>query len=456
MPAQAVSAVFDEPNLLGYGGLEPVVRLAERCGLRRLVDQLVAFKASVNGAGACPGAKVSSLVMGMVAGADSIQDTDRLRHGAMGKVFGGVRAPSTLGTFLRAFTHGHVAQVQAVARRLLPELARHTPLLGGADQVAYVDIDDTVRRTYGYAKQGAGFGYSKVKGLNALLGVVSTPLAAPIIAATRLRKGACASVRGAASFVAETIRTARSCGASGLLTVRADSAFYTAEVVAACRGLRARFSITARMNASIRAAISTIDPDAWIPIRYPNAVWDEEGQCWISEAEIAEISYTAFTSKPAHQVTARGDRAPRGGAQRHHHPQGQGELFAAYRYHAVFTDSPLPLVDAEADHRRHAIVEQVIADLKSSALAHLPSGSFAANAAWLTLAAIAHNLTRAAASAGRPEWSLSLSSCGHVQVSGGSWTSAPVRSSHRCPPTHATADFLLPDAHEEGHHGLPR
>jgi hypothetical protein len=175
MPAQAVSAVFDEPNLLGYGGLEPVVRLAERCGLRRLVDQLVAFKASVNGAGACPGAKVLSLVAGMVAGADSIQDTDRLRHGAVGKVFGGVRAPSTLGTFLRAFTHGHVAQVQAVARRLLPELARHTPLLGGADQVAYVDIDDTVRRTYGYAKQGVGFGYSKVKGLNALLGIVWHP-----------------------------------------------------------------------------------------------------------------------------------------------------------------------------------------------------------------------------------------------------------------------------------------
>jgi len=283
----------------------------------------VAFKASVNGAGACPGAKVLSLVMGMVAGADSIQDTDRLRHGAMGKVFGGVRAPSTLGTFLRAFTHGHVAQVQAVARRLLPELARHTPLLGGADQVAYVDIDDTVRRTYGYAKQGVGFGYSKVKGLNALLGIVSTPLAAPIIAATRLRKGACASVRGAASFVAETIRTARCCGATGLLTLRADSAFYTAEVVATCRALGARFSITARMNASIRAAISTIDPDAWVAISYPQAVWDAEGQCWTSEAEIAEITYTAFTSKPKHQhITARGDRAPRGAAQRRRHPPG--------------------------------------------------------------------------------------------------------------------------------------
>jgi Transposase DDE domain group 1 len=397
MPPQAASAVFDEPNLIGCGGLEPVVRLAERCGLRRLVDQLVTFKASVNGAGARAPAKVLTLVAGMVAGADSIQDTDRLRHGAMGKVYGGVRAPSTLGTFLRAFTHGHVSQLHAVARRLLGELARRTPLLPGADQAAYVDIDDTVRRTYGYAKQGAGFGYNKVKGINALLGIVSTPLSAPVIAATRLRKGACASVRGAASFVAETIRAARSCGASGWLTVRADSAFYTAEVIAACRSLGARFSITARMNASVRAAISTIDEAAWVTICYPQAVWDEDGQCWISQAQVAEIPYTAFTSKPARQqVTARlivrrvrrlNDTTT---------AAGQGELFAAWRYHAVFTDSPLGLIEAEADHRRHAIIEQVIADVKGSALAHLPSGRFAANAAWLTLAAIAHNLTRAA------------------------------------------------------------
>jgi len=129
-------------------------------------------------------------------------------------------------TSLRSFTHGHVKQLHAVARRFLPQLARHTPLLPGADQVAYVDIDDTIRRTYGYAKQGAGYGYSKVKGLNALLGIVSTPLSAPVIAATRLRKGPSNSARGAAAFVAETIRTARACGASGLLVVRADSAFY--------------------------------------------------------------------------------------------------------------------------------------------------------------------------------------------------------------------------------------
>jgi hypothetical protein len=199
-----------------------------------------------------------------------------------------------------------VKQLHAVARRFLPELARHTPLLPGADQAAYVDIDDTIRRTYGYAKQGAGYGYSKVKGLNALLGIVSTPLSAPVIAATRLRKGPSNSARGAAAFVAETIRTARACGASGLLVMRADSAFYSADVINACRALGARFSVTVRMNASVKAAIARIDEDAWTPIKYPKAVWDEEGQCWISDAEIAETAYTAFTSKPKRQqVTAR-------------------------------------------------------------------------------------------------------------------------------------------------------
>ncbi|MEU0837588.1 hypothetical protein [Streptomyces sp. NPDC005969] len=171
--AAAVSSAFDDPNLIAYGGLEPVVRLAERCGLPTLAGEHIRLPASKDGTGAFPAAKVMSLVGGMAAGADSIEDMDRLRHGAMGRLFSGARAPSTLGSFLRSFTHGHVKQLHAVARRFLPELARHTPLLPGADQAAYVDIDDTIRRTYGYAKQGAGYGYSKVKGLNALLVKVS-------------------------------------------------------------------------------------------------------------------------------------------------------------------------------------------------------------------------------------------------------------------------------------------
>ncbi|MFC6060800.1 transposase, partial [Streptomyces pratens] len=221
-------------------------------------------------------------------------------------------------------------------------------------------IDDTIRRTYGYAKQGSGYGYSKVKGLNALIGIVSTPLAAPVIAATRLRKGPSNSARGAAAFVAESIRTARACGAGGLLIVRADSAFYGADVVNACRALGVRFSITVRMNASVKAAIAGIDEAAWKAIKYPKAIWDEEGQCWISDAEIAETTYTAFTSKPKkQQVTARliVRRVKRLNPAAV--PEGQGTLFDTWRYHAAFTDSPLPLSDAERDHRRHAVVEQV-------------------------------------------------------------------------------------------------
>lgn len=209
--------------------------------------------------------------------------------------------------------------------------------------------------------------------------------------------GAAGSTRGAASFVAQAVETAKACGASGLLVVRADSAFYNADVVAAARRAGACFSVTVRMNPSIRAAIAAIEETAWVSIRYPQAIWDAEGQCWISDAQIAEITYTAFTGrKKSEQVTARlivrrVKRLNDNGV-----PQGQGELFTTYRFHAVFTDTPLTLIEAEKAHRGHAIVEQVIADLKSSALAHLPSGVFNANAAWLLAAAIAYNLTRAA------------------------------------------------------------
>ena len=153
--------------------------------------------------------KVPALIAGMVAGADSIDDMDLLRHGGTGRLFGGVRAPSTLGTFLRAFTFGHVRQLDSVASAMLTGLATRTPLLAGGDQVAYVDVDDTVKATYGYAKQGAGYGYSGVKGLNALIATMSTPLSAPVICATRLRKGGTNSARGAARLVADALVAAK-------------------------------------------------------------------------------------------------------------------------------------------------------------------------------------------------------------------------------------------------------
>ncbi|MFE1522299.1 IS1380 family transposase [[Kitasatospora] papulosa] len=394
--AARVSARFDDPNLIAYGGLAPLVRLAERCGLPGLVTELVRLPLSRNGTGSFPAAKAMTLVAGMAAGADSIDDMDRLRHGAMTRLFSGVRAPSTLGSFLRSFTHGHVKQLHAVARRFLPRLAAHTPLLPGADTIAHLDLDDTVKPVHGYAKQGAGYGYNKVKGLNALIATLSTPLAAPVIAATRLRRGSVNSARGAGSFAAEAITAARASGATGMLIVRADAAYYGAELIAACRKANARFSITVRQNASVRKAIAAIDDDAWTAIKYPRAVWDTEEARWISDAEIAEIPYTAFTSKPRkQQVTARliVRRVKRLNPATV--PEGQGELFTAWRFHAAFTDSTLPLADAEKDHRRHAIVEQVISELKNGPFAHAPSGNFQANAAWLALAALAFNLMRA-------------------------------------------------------------
>lgn len=384
------TAVFDDPNLVSCAGLAPVLHLAERAGLARLAGEHVRLSEP---GGVNAHLKIPSLVAGMVAGADSIEDMALLRHGAMKRLFTGVRAPSTLGTFLRSFTFGHVRQLDAVASRLLTNLAGQAPLLPGAGQLAYVDVDDTLRQTYGYAKQGAGRGYTGVKGLNALLGIVSTPASAPVVAAARLRKGSVNSARGASRFVTDTLITARKAGATGVLVLRADSAFYGHEVISAAVRRRARFSVTARQDKAVRAAIANIAADAWTAINYTDAVFDEQQQRWISDAEVAEIDYTAFTSKPkANHIKAK--LIVR--RVKDMNPDHQSELFTAYRYHAVFTNSPLPTLEAEKAHRGHAIVEQVIADLKNGPLAHLPSGHFWANSAWLVCAAMAFNLTRTA------------------------------------------------------------
>ena len=390
----AISAVFDDPNLVSCGGLAPVMALAERAGLGGLVAGTLTLRAE---GGANAHLKVPALVAGMVAGADCIDDMDLLRHGGMDRLFTGVRAPSTLGTFLRTFTFGHVRQLDAVAARFLAALASNAPILPHAADGVFVDIDDTVKATYGYTKQGAGYGYTKVKGLNALLAVASTPLSAPVVAATRLRRGGTNSVRGAARLVAEALATTKACGATGPVTVRADSAYFTHDVIAAAGRGGARFSVTARMNPAVVKAISGMPESAWTPIRYPNAIWDEAEHRLVSDAEVAEVPFTAFTSRRAAEhingrlIVRRVKRLNPDTV-----PDGQGELFTAYRHHAVFTDSPLVMLQAEQTHRGHAIIEQVIADLNSGAMAHLPSASFAANSAWLVLAAVAFNLTRAA------------------------------------------------------------
>ena len=217
--------------------------LAQRCGLAALLAQRLTITAK---GGANAAAKILAVVAGMIAGADAIDDLDLLRHGGMSRLFAGVRAPSTLGTFLRCFTFGHVRQLDAAAAGLLDRLIAATPVLPDADQVVFIDLDDTVRQTYGYAKQGAGRGYTGIKGLNALLATVSTPISAPLIAATRLRKGSTNSARGAATLLADALATIGRCGAAGLVIVRADSAYYGYEIIDACRRAGARFSVTAR------------------------------------------------------------------------------------------------------------------------------------------------------------------------------------------------------------------
>jgi hypothetical protein len=392
----STTAVFDDPNLIASAGLVPLLALADSAGLRDLAQERLSVPTDK---GANAGLKVACLVAGMLAGADSIDDMALLRHGGMGRVFDHAYAPSTLGSFLRAFTFGHVRQLDAVASRFLTGLERRAPLLpeGGRGRHVLVDVDDTIIEVHGYAKQGAGFGYTGVRGLNALLATATTPGSAPVVVAQRLRKGSAGSPRGAARLVADALKTVRAMTAATPL-VRADSAYYGHATVHAALRAGAQVSVTVRADPKVKAAIAAIDEHAWTPIQYPQAIFDEDTQTWISRAEVAQIPFTAFGSRAqAQRVPGRlvVRRIPDLNAR-----PGQGTLFDTWRFHAFFTTVPAEVMDAVAadkTHRGHAVIEQVHADLKNSALAHLPSGKFAANAAWLVLAVMAFNLTRAAA-----------------------------------------------------------
>jgi hypothetical protein len=372
-----------------------MLALARSAGLTKLADQHLSVPTDK---GANPGLKVASLVAGMVAGADSIDDMAVLRHGGMGKVFTSAYAPSTLGSFLRSFTFGHVRQLDAVSARFLSGLAATTPVVAGIDDQVMVDIDDTIIEVHGYAKQGSGYGYSGVRGLNAILATLTTKTGAPVIVAQRLRKGSCGSPRGAKRLVTDALATVKKLrtgpGAPKVL-LRADSAFYGHGPVGAAVRAGAQVSVTVRLDPKVKAAIAAIGDDAWAPIQYTDAIFDQATRVWISAAEVAEIPFTAFAAqKKANQIPGRlvvrriPDLNPH---------LGQATLFETWRFHAFFTTSTLDTVAADKTHRGHAIIEQVHADLKNSALAHLPSGKFTANAAWLVLAVMAFNLTRAAA-----------------------------------------------------------
>jgi hypothetical protein len=394
------SAAFDDPNLVAHAGLVPVMALAERAGLHELAAGHVRPGGDC---GASAGLKTACLVACMAAGADSIDDMGLLRHGAAGELFDGIRAPSTLGSFLRSFTRGNVRQADKAGREFPARLAGQSPLLPGADVLTFADIDSTQKRVCGHQKQGARFGHAKIqgkslllRGLSALAATVSTPIAAPVIAGVRLRGGNAGSARGAAGFAAEAIGTARACGATGLVITRMDSACYGAETIAAIRRAGAFFSVTIPASAHVRAAIAAIPEDARTADRYPQAVWDGQLGGLVSDAEVAETSYAAFTSKnKSLHVTAR-LIVRRVRDQNKKAAHGQDELFPVWRYHAVFTGSPFELLQAEQQHRGHAIAEQVFADLSDGPPAHLPSGRLNANAAWLAVAAMAFNLLRAA------------------------------------------------------------
>ena len=389
--------LFDEENLVSCAGLVPVMALAEQVGLSELIDGRVAINATrVRSAAVNPAGKLTSIIAGMAAGADSIDDLDVIRSGGMPGLFGGVYASATLGQFLREFTHGHSLQLASVARGHLVALVERTGLLPGIETGAFVDIDSLLRPVYGHAKQGASFGHTKIagkqvlrRGLSPLATTISTVDGAPVVAGIRLRAGRAGSGKGAASMVREAIRTARAAGATGPILVRGDSAYGSAAVIGVALGEGVQFSLVLAKNPAVVRAIAAIAEDAWMPVRYPGAVVDPDTGELISDAEVAEVGFTAFagTKNP---VTARlVVRRIRDRARQH-------ELFPVWRYHPFFTNSAESTTQADITHRRHAIIETVFADLIDGPLAHLPSGRFAANSAWAICAAITHNLLRAA------------------------------------------------------------
>lgn len=378
-----LDTTFDEDNLVPNSGLVAPAALAQKLDVAGLVDARLRLPADAVGR-ANGGTKALTVIGAMLAGADSIDDTGVLRAGAAPEIFDEIRAPSTIGTWLRGFDWASVRQLDAVTREML---ARAWAVGLGPDPTAdlTVDIDSTIRETYGVGKQGGVFGYTGVRGYHPLVATVADT---GEVAHVRMRGGNAGSARGAGTFVRETISRIRGAGAGGGLTIRADSAFYTKAFVAACRDHDARFSVTTKLYPSVRAAIEAVPDEDWTPIPY----WMEDG------AEVAETTYTAFRGTKAAidlRLIVRRVRPS---------PGSQLALDVVFDYHPFLTDREGTTLDLEADHRRHAVVELAIRDLKAGGLAHFPSGKFCANAAWLALAVMAHNLARWTLAAAGGDW----------------------------------------------------
>jgi hypothetical protein len=359
-----VEVTFDGDRMVADAGLILPATLSQHLGVEALVDELVSV-------GHRPGRKLLTVVHALLAGGDCIDDADILRSGATSEVVGHeVMAPSTIGTWLRSFTFGHVRQLDALTERLLTAAWAAGAGPGAAPLV--IDVDSTTCQTHGYAKQGATYGYTRQRGYHPLL---ATRADTGEILHARMRKGSANSSRGAQRFVRETIRRVRRAGATGPIVLRADSAFWSAKVITACRDHNVRFSITVRATKAVVAAIDGIDETAWVDIDY-------------TDGGVAQVAETTLAGR---RLIVRRTRLV--GAQ--------AQLWPDWRHHAFITDLDGDAVAVDADHRAHAVVELAIRDLKAGAgLTHCPSGRFNANAAWLVLTALAHNLLRWVASLG--------------------------------------------------------
>lgn len=374
------------------------MELAEQAGLSELIGAKVSIKVSrVKSAGVNPAGKIASIVAGLAAGADCIDDLQVVRSGGMSRLFEQVYAPATLGQLLREFTYGHARQLESVMRAHLVELVGRTGCLPGIQTRCYIDIDSLLRPVYGHAKQGASFGHTKIsgkqvlrRGLSPLATTISTDTGAPMIVGMRLRGGKAGSGRGAGSMVTEAITAARAAGADAEILIRGDSAYGSTAVIKAAISGDAMFSVVLTKNPAVQRAIDSIAEHEWVPVNYPGATLDPDTEELISDAQVAEVAYTAFATTK-HPVTAR--LIVRRVKDQNH----LAELFPVWRHHPFFTNTTETTVDADITHRRHAVIETTFADLINGPLAHLPSGRFGANCAWAICAGITHNLLRSAA-----------------------------------------------------------
>jgi hypothetical protein len=353
-----LSVAFDDDHAVANAGLALAGLLSEKLGLEELCEETISIAPF-------PGRRVATLVHALVAGASCIDDADVLRSGSTSLVLSHrVMAPSTLGTFLRRFTFGNVRQLDRVSEMLM---TRAWSLgAGPGDEPMIIDVDSTICEVHGSQKQGAGYGYTHVLGYHPLL---ATRADTGETLHVRFRKGSANTQRGAQRFVREVVGRVRRAGAGGPLTLRCDSGFFSKYVVQACRDHDVRYSITVRQTPVIQRAIEQITEEEWTSIDYT-----VNGEAWVSETRYLD-----------HRLIVRRTKL--------HDPRPA--LFPTYRYHAFITDRDGDAVALDADHRRHAVVELAIRDLKEgSGLEHCPSGDFNANAAWAVLASIAHNLVR--------------------------------------------------------------